>query len=130
MNIKLVRALFASLLVIASAASSCGGYDCVEHSCAEYSDSASAADTNVSICQHPQGDCGEGCMGWRVLDTDGNKISDCADSEPGNCKPFMEDDARNYCSLGHTVDCGQAGTTCASSGDCCAGLVCSLNICG
>jgi hypothetical protein len=128
MKMKLVAALFASLLVIPFAVSSCGGYDCVQHSCAEYN--PSAADINVSICQHPQGDCGEGCKGWRVLDTDGNKISDCADSEPGNCEPFMEDDARNYCTLGHTVGCGQAGTACTVSGDCCAGLFCSLNICG
>src|SRR5262245_56274716 len=101
---KLLYALFASALVIPSIVSSCGGYDCVEQSCASLVDGASA-DTNVSICQHPQGDCGDGCTGWRVLDTNGNKISDCLDSEPGNCEPFMKTDAKNYCALGHVVEC-------------------------
>jgi hypothetical protein len=127
---RLSLPIFTFLLVIAAATQSCSGYDCVEHSCAEYEGNTSPAGTMVSICQRSQGDCGEGCMGWRVLDTNGEKLSDCADSEPGNCRSFMEGDAREYCALGQTVGCGRGGTACSTSGDCCAGLVCTFNICG
>jgi hypothetical protein len=118
-----------SLMAAAVLSTACGGYDCVDQTCADLTGDPSLAARKVSICHHPQGDC-QGCLGWKVLDSDGNKLADCQDSEPGNCEPFMTQDADDYCTLGAVVGCGKGGSTCETSGDCCAGLVCTVNTCG
>jgi hypothetical protein len=108
-------ALF-GLVVPLGGGAGCSSEECSELSCSELSGDASNGQV-FTMCE----DAGEGYV--RLDDEDGEEVYECfCDTD------FMRDAAKRICTEGAV--CRKAGSACESSGDCCAGLHCTYNVCG
>lgn len=93
-------------------------FGCSTETCTPYS-CASVEPTNGATLQICEGDDDY----IRLDDEEGNKVYECF------CDvAFMQDVAHRICTEG--VVCRPSGSNCSSSGDCCAGLHCTYNVCG
>lgn len=88
-------------------APACTSFDCQPHAC---------PGREMNIC-----DRGDGYV--RLEDGDGNKLYECFCTVD-----TMKGAAAKICTEGAV--CRKARSPCKSSGDCCAGLVCSVGVCG
>ena len=96
-------------------APSCSSEECAEYDCDELTDNAVLNET-LTICERDDGYI-------RLDDEDGEKLYECF------CElDSMKDAAGRICSEGAV--CRKAGSPCSGSGDCCAGLFCTVNTCG
>lgn len=114
--IKTLAAAFSWMLCMTAALlPACESFDCVEYACSDLTPNP-LVDATVSIC-----DRGDGYV--RLDDETGEKIYECyCDVD------FMKTAAAKICSEGAV--CRKSGSFCETSGDCCAGLHCTFNVCG
>lgn len=106
----------AGLVVPLGGGAGCSSEECTELSCSELSGDSSNGRV-FTMCE----DAGEGYV--RLDDEDGEEVYECfCDTD------LMRDAAKRICTEGAV--CRKGGSACESSGDCCAGLVCTYNVCG
>lgn len=104
------------LVVPLGGGAGCVNEECTELACSDLSGDASNARV-LTMCE----DAGQGYV--RLDDEEGEEVYECF-CDTG----FMQTVAERICIEG--VVCRKSGSYCETSGDCCAGLHCTYNVCG
>ncbi|MCC6806651.1 MAG: hypothetical protein IT381_04450 [Deltaproteobacteria bacterium] len=112
---KTLTLLFLATAAIPAASCGKGPLTCTKHECKSLTPNPIMSGA-VNICERPDGYV-------RLEDMAGTKLYECFCSVSS-----MKDSAAKICAEGAV--CRKAGSACSISGDCCAGLHCTVNTCG